>query len=67
MNEILNPIVKTCINKSLAILKLTSQVKFNISSVKVEFFVVNNYNNNQHNPAPVQENDSHKLLWDFNI
>ena len=20
-----------------------------------------------HNPAPVQENDSHKLLWDFNI
>ena len=20
-----------------------------------------------HNPAPVLENDSHKLLWDFNI
>ncbi len=20
-----------------------------------------------HNPAPVQENDSHKLLWDFDI
>ena len=20
-----------------------------------------------HNPAPVQENDTHKLLWDFNI
>ena len=20
-----------------------------------------------HNPTPVQENDSHKLLWDFNI
>ena len=20
-----------------------------------------------HNPAPFQENDSHKLLWDFNI
>ena len=20
-----------------------------------------------HNPAPVQENDSHKLLWDFSI
>ena len=20
-----------------------------------------------HNPVPVQENDSHKLLWDFNI
>ena len=20
-----------------------------------------------HNSAPVQENDSHKLLWDFNI
>ena len=20
-----------------------------------------------HNPAPVQENDSHKVLWDFNI
>ena len=20
-----------------------------------------------HNPAPVQENDLHKLLWDFNI
>ena len=20
-----------------------------------------------HNPAPVQENDMHKLLWDFNI
>ena len=20
-----------------------------------------------HNPAPVQENDAHKLLWDFNI
>ena len=20
-----------------------------------------------HNPAPVVENDSHKLLWDFNI
>ena len=19
-----------------------------------------------HNPAPVQENDTHKLLWDFN-
>ena len=21
----------------------------------------------KHNPAPVQENDTHKLLWDFNI
>ena len=20
-----------------------------------------------HNPAPVQENDTHKLLWDFDI
>ena len=20
-----------------------------------------------HNPAPVRENDTHKLLWDFNI
>ena len=20
-----------------------------------------------HNPAPVQENDTHKLLWDFGI
>ena len=20
-----------------------------------------------YNPAPVQENDTHKLLWDFNI
>ena len=20
-----------------------------------------------HNPAPVLENDSHKILWDFNI
>ena len=20
-----------------------------------------------HNPAPLQENDTHKLLWDFNI
>ena len=25
------------------------------------------YVNNMHNPAPVLENDSHKLLWDFNI
>ena len=22
---------------------------------------------NTHNPAPVLENDAHKLLWDFNI
>ena len=29
------------------------------------FFNNNNYNNN--NPAPVLENSTHKLLWDFNI
>ena len=27
----------------------------------------NNNNNNNDNPAPVLENDSHKLLWGFNI
>ena len=30
----------------------------------------NNNNNNKcytHNPSPVLENDTHKLLWDFNI
>ena len=25
------------------------------------------YNNNMHNPAPVLENNTHKLLWDFDI
>ena len=27
----------------------------------------NNDNNNMHNPAPVLENDTHKLLLDFDI
>ena len=27
----------------------------------------NNNDNNMHNPAPVIENATHKLLWDFNI
>ena len=31
-------------------------------------FKFDNANNGyMHNPAPVQENDTHKLLWDFNI
>ena len=26
-----------------------------------------NNGNNMHNPAPVQENDTHKFLWDFDV
>ena len=33
-----------------------------------EFLFDNNNNsNNDNNPVPLLENDSHKLLWDFNI
>ena len=36
-------------------------------SNKGEETSLNNNNNNNNNPVPVLENDSYKLLWDFNI